>query len=84
MIVISDGDLIKNQLDSDQRSGNLYTTMISCWIVSITFFDDDTGLINMERFAFGQRKKKFCKLWQDTSHNYLPLLILVLFGVLRT
>jgi gliding-associated putative ABC transporter substrate-binding component GldG len=55
MIVISDGDLIRNQLDKnlqpvelgyDQRSGNLYDNkdfMLNC----VNYLLDDTGLINI-------------------------------------
>jgi ABC-type uncharacterized transport system involved in gliding motility auxiliary subunit len=54
MIVISDGDLIRNQLDKnlqpvelgyDQRSGNLYDNkdfMLNC----VNYLLDDTGLIS--------------------------------------
>jgi ABC-type uncharacterized transport system involved in gliding motility auxiliary subunit len=54
MIVISDGDLIRNQLIKmqpvelgyDQRSGNLYDNkdfMLNC----VNYLLDDTGLINI-------------------------------------
>jgi gliding-associated putative ABC transporter substrate-binding component GldG len=55
MIVISDGDIIKNQLDKngmpvelgyDQRSGNLYDNkdlLMNC----VNYLLDDTGLINI-------------------------------------
>jgi hypothetical protein len=55
MIVISDGDLIKNQVDKDfqpvelgydQRSGNLYDNkdfLLNC----VNYLLDDTGLINI-------------------------------------
>jgi gliding-associated putative ABC transporter substrate-binding component GldG len=55
MIVISDGDLIRNQLDKnfqpvelgyDQRSGNLYDNkdfMMNC----VNYLLDDNGLINI-------------------------------------
>jgi gliding-associated putative ABC transporter substrate-binding component GldG len=57
MIVISDGDLIRNQLDKnlqpvelgyDQRSGNLYDNkdfMLNC----VNYLLDDTGLINIQK-----------------------------------
>lgn len=97
MIVISDGDLIKNQLDKnfqpvelgyDQRSGNLYDNkdfLLNC----VNYLLDDTGLINI------RSKDLDLPLLdkQKVSENYtktqvitigLPLLILVLFGALFT
>jgi ABC-type uncharacterized transport system involved in gliding motility auxiliary subunit len=95
MIVISDGDLIRNQLIkiATRRAGirstfrKLYDNkdfMLNC----VNYLLDDTGLINIRSKDLDLPlldKEKFCKLWQDTSHNYrLPLLILVLFGVVFT
>jgi hypothetical protein len=95
MIVISDGDLIRNQLiktcnpsswDTINVPETYMTTRISCWIVSITL--DDTGLINIRSKDLDLPlldKEKVLQIMQDTSHNYrLPLLILVLFGVVFT
>ncbi|HJS00438.1 MAG TPA: gliding motility-associated ABC transporter substrate-binding protein GldG [Flavobacterium sp.] len=94
MIVISDGDIIKNQLDKnyepvelgfDQRSGNLYDNkdfLLNC----VNYLLDDTGLINI-------RSKDLDLPLLDknkVSENYtqtqvitigLPILILAIFGV---
>jgi hypothetical protein len=60
MIVISDGDLIRNQLDKnlqpvelgyDQRSGNLYDNKFHAELCH--YLLDDTGL------DFGFKKKRF-------------------------
>lgn len=97
MIVISDGDLIKNQLDKnlqpvelgfDQRSGNLYDNkdfMLNC----VNYLLDDTGLINIR-----SKDLDLPLLDKDKVHeNYtltqlitigLPLIILVIFGFVFT
>ena len=82
MIVISDGDLIKNQLDKnfqpvelgfDQRSGNLYDNkdfMLNC----VNYLLDDTGLINIRSkdldLPLLDKEKVYRKLYPDTNHNY--------------
>lgn len=95
MIVISDGDIIKNQLDKnytpvelgyDQRSGNLYDNkdfLLNC----VNYLLDDTGLINIR-----SRDLDLPLLDKDkVSENYsltqvitigLPILILGIFGVI--
>ena len=97
LIVISDGDLIRNQLDKnfqpvelgyDQRSGNLYDNkdfLMNC----VNYLMDDTGLINI-------RSKDLDLPLLDKEKVYeryttiqiltigLPLLILGLFGVVFT
>ena len=97
MIVISDGDLIRNQLDKnfqpvelgyDQRSGNLYDNkdfMMNC----VNYLLDDNGLINI-------RSKDLDLPLLDKEKVYerytiiqiltigLPILILLLFGVVFT
>jgi hypothetical protein len=43
--------------------------MLNC----VNYLLDDTGLINIRArsgLAFIRQRKGFCKLWQDTSHNY--------------
>ena len=94
MIVISDGDLIRNQLDKnfqpvelgyDQRSGNLYDNkdfLINC----VNYLLDDNGLINI-------RSKDLDLPLLDKEKVYdrysliplltigLPILILFLFGI---
>lgn len=94
MIVISDGDLIRNQLDKniqpvelgyDQRSGNLYDNkdfMMNC----VNYLLDDNGLINIRGkdldLALLDKEKVF--------ENYtaiqfitigLPIVFLLLFGL---
>jgi gliding-associated putative ABC transporter substrate-binding component GldG len=97
MIVISDGDLIRNQLDKniepvelgyDQRTGILYDNkdfIMNC----VNYLLDDNGLINI-------RSKDVDLPLLDTEKVYerytmtqlitigLPLLILLLFGIAFT
>jgi gliding-associated putative ABC transporter substrate-binding component GldG len=97
MIVISDGDLIRNQLDKnlqpvelgyDQRSGNLYDNkdfMLNC----VNYLLDDNGLINI-------RSKDLDLPLLDKEKVYerytliqfitigLPILILMVFGLAFT
>ncbi|MFB0911335.1 MAG: gliding motility-associated ABC transporter substrate-binding protein GldG [Flavobacterium sp.] len=97
MIVISDGDLIKNQLDKnfqpvelgyDQRSGNLYDNkdfMLNC----VNYLLDDTGLINIRSkdldLALLDKEKVFANYGKTQVITIgLPLLILALFGVVFT
>jgi gliding-associated putative ABC transporter substrate-binding component GldG len=95
MIVISDGDLIKNQLDKnfqpvelgyDQRSGNLYDNkdfLLNC----VNYLLDDTGLINIRSKDLDLPlldKEKVFKNYGKTQLITigLPLLMVVMFGVL--
>ena len=97
MIVISDGDLIKNQLDKnfqpvelgfDQRSGNLYDNkdfMLNC----VNYLLDDTGLINIRSkdldLPLLDKEKVYEKYTQIQIITIgLPILILALFGLLFT
>ncbi|MFV8376829.1 gliding motility-associated ABC transporter substrate-binding protein GldG [Flavobacterium sp. LB1P62] len=97
MIVISDGDLIKNQLDKnfqpvelgyDQRSGNLYDNkdfLINC----VNYLLDDNGLINIRSKDLDLPLLDKEKVYENYSATQfitigLPILILVLFGVLFT
>jgi len=97
MIVISDGDLIKNQLDKnfqpvelgfDQRSGNLYDNkdfMLNC----VNYLLDDTGLINIRSkdldLPLLDKEKVYEKYTQTQIITIgLPILILALFGLLFT
>lgn len=97
MIVISDGDVIRNQLDKnfqpvelgyDQRTGKLYANkefMMNC----VNYLLDDNGLINI-------RSKQVSLPVLDkerVAENYtrtqiltvgLPVVLLVVFGVLFT
>jgi hypothetical protein len=94
MIVISDGDLIRNQLDKllqpvelgyDQRSGNLYDNksfMLNC----VNYLLDDTDLLTFTAKIWTCLDKE--KVLQIMARQVitigLPLLILVLFGVVFT
>ncbi|TDE00994.1 gliding motility-associated ABC transporter substrate-binding protein GldG [Flavobacterium hiemivividum] len=97
MIVISDGDVIKNQLDKnfqpvelgyDQRSGNLYDNkdfLLNC----VNYLLDDTGLINIRSKDLDLPLLDKEKVFENYSQTQvitigLPLLILVLFGGLFT
>ncbi|WP_339921313.1 gliding motility-associated ABC transporter substrate-binding protein GldG [uncultured Flavobacterium sp.] len=97
MIVISDGDIIKNQLDKnyqpvelgyDQRSGNLYDNkdfLLNC----VNYLLDDTGLINIRSKDLDLPLLDKEKVFENYTKTQvitigLPLLILVLFGALFT
>jgi gliding-associated putative ABC transporter substrate-binding component GldG len=97
MIVISDGDVIKNQLDKnyqpvelgyDQRSGNLYDNkdfLLNC----VNYLLDDTGLINIRSKDLDLPLLDKEKVFENYTKTQvitigLPLLILVLFGALFT
>ena len=97
MIVISDGDLMKNQLDKnfqpvelgyDQRSGNLYDNkdfLINC----VNYLLDDTGLINIRSKDLDLPLLDKEKVYENYTRTQiltigLPILILVLFGVVFT
>lgn len=97
MIVVSDGDIVRNQLDKqqmpvelgyDQRSGNLYDNK-DFLMNSVNYMLDDNGLINI-------RSKDFDLPLLDKEKVYahytaiqiltigLPILILGVFGLLFT
>ncbi|MGO4818785.1 gliding motility-associated ABC transporter substrate-binding protein GldG [Flavobacterium sp. W22_SRS_FP1] len=95
MIVISDGDVIKNQLDKnyqpvelgyDQRSGNLYDNkdfLLNC----VNYLLDDTGLINIRSKDLDLALLDKEKVYENYSLTQvitigLPILILALFGFL--
>ncbi|MFV5695445.1 gliding motility-associated ABC transporter substrate-binding protein GldG [Flavobacterium sp. LB3P122] len=97
MIVVSDGDLIKNQLDKnmqplelgyDQRSGNLYDNkdfLINC----VNYLLDDNGLINIRSKDLDLPLLDKEKVYENyTAMQFitigLPILILLLFGVVFT
>lgn len=95
MIVISDGDIIKNQLDKDfqpvelgfdQRSGNLYDNkdlLLNC----VNYLLDDTGLINIRSKDLDLPLLDKEKVYENYTSTQLitiglPILILLLFGLL--
>lgn len=97
MIVISDGDLIRNQLDKnfqpvelgyDQRSGNLYDNkdfLINC----VNYLLDDNGLINIRSKDLDlplMDKEKVYERYTITQILTigLPIFILGLFGFVFT
>lgn len=97
MIVISDGDLIRNQLDKnrqpvelgyDQRSGNLYDNkdfLMNC----VNYLLDDNGLINIRSRDLDLPLLDKEKVYEKyTTIQFitigLPLLILLIFGALFT
>ncbi|WP_291105100.1 MULTISPECIES: gliding motility-associated ABC transporter substrate-binding protein GldG [unclassified Flavobacterium] len=97
MIVISDGDLIRNQLDKnfqpvelgyDQRSGNLYDNkdfLLNC----VNYLLDDNGLINIRSRDLNLPLLDKEKVYQNYSFIQfitigLPILILLIFGILFT
>ena len=97
MIVISDGDLIKNQLDKnfqpvelgyDQRSGNLYDNkdfLMNC----VNYLLDDSGLINIRSKDLDLPlldRNKVSESYTTTQILTigLPIFILGLFGVIFT
>lgn len=97
MIVISDGDLARNQLDKnmmpvelgyDQRSGNLYDNkdfMMNC----INYLLDDTGLINIRSKDVDLPLLDKDKVYENYTMTQfitigLPILILMVFGLAFT
>jgi len=97
MIVISDGDLIRNQLDKnfqpvelgyDQRSGNLYDNkdfLMNC----VNYLLDDTGLINIRSKDLDLPLLDKEKVYESYTTTQiitigLPIFILGLFGVVFT
>lgn len=97
MIVISDGDIIKNQVDKDgmpvelgydQRSGNLYDNK-DFVINAVNYLLDDTGLINIRSkdldLPLLDKEKVYENYTQaQTLTIGLPIVILGLFGVAFT
>ena len=97
IIVISDGDLIKNQLDKnfqpvelgyDQRSGNLYDNkdfLMNC----VNYLLDDNGLINIRSKDLDLPLLDKEKVYESYTTTQiltigLPILILALFGIVFT
>jgi len=97
MIVISDGDMIRNQLDKnfqpvelgyDQRSGNLYDNkdfLMNC----VNYLLDDSGLINIRSKDLDLPLLDKEKVYESYTTTQiltigLPIFILGLFGVVFT
>lgn len=97
MIVVSDGDIVRNQLDKnmepvelgyDQRTGNLYDNkdfIMNC----INYLLDDTGLINIRSKDVELPLLDKEKVYQRYSTTQfitigVPILILALFGLAFT
>lgn len=97
MIVISDGDLIRNQLDKnfqpvelgyDQRSGDLYDNK-DFLMNSVNYLLDDNGLINIRSKDLDLPLLNKEKVYESYTMTQIltigiPLLILGLFGVVFT
>ena len=97
MIVISDGDVIKNQLDKDcrevelgldQRTGIVYANkdfMMNC----VNYLLDDNGLINIRskevNLPILDKEKVYASYTQSQVITVaVPIIILLLFGVAFT
>ena len=97
MIVISDGDVIKNQLDKngrevelglDQRTGILYANkefMMNC----VNYLLDDNGLINIRskevNLPILDKEKVYASYTQSQVITVaVPIVILLLFGLVFT
>lgn len=97
MIVISDGDILRNQLDKnqlpvelgyDQRSGNLYDNK-DFLMNSVNYLLDDSGLINIRSKDLDLPLLDKEKVYANYTYIQvltigLPILILLLFGVVFT
>ncbi|MCF8322356.1 MAG: gliding motility-associated ABC transporter substrate-binding protein GldG [Flavobacterium sp.] len=97
MIVISDGDLIRNQLDKnfqpvelgyDQRSGNLYDNK-DFMMNSVNYLLEDKGLINIRGKELDLALLDKEKVYERYTANQfitigLPILFLLLFGIVFT
>jgi len=97
MIVISDGDLIRNQLDKnyqplelgyDKWSGNLYANK-EFLMNSVNYLLDDNGLINIRSKEVNLPLLDKEKVYENYSAAQLitvglPVVILLIFGVLFT
>ena len=97
MIVIADGDLIKNKLDKnfiptelgyDSKSGNLYDNkefLMNC----VNYLLDDTGLINIRGKEVDLPLLDKEKVYQNYTRTQIitigiPLLLLAIFGIIFT
>lgn len=94
MIVISDGDILRNQLDKnqlpvelgyDQRSGNLYDNK-DFLMNSVNYLLDDSGLINIRSKDLDLPLLDKEKVYANYTYIQvltigLPILILFLFGL---
>ena len=97
MIVISDGDVIRNQLDKnyqplelgfDKWTNTLYANkefMLNC----VNYLLDDTGLINIRSKEVNLPMLDKDKVYKDYTFSQiitvgLPLVVLLVFGVLFT
>lgn len=97
MIVVSDGDLIKNQLDKEFRPLELgydkWTNMTfgnkDFLINSINYLLDDNGLINIRNKKVNLPLLDKEKVYQQYTYTQiitlgLPIILLILFGILIT
>ncbi|WP_318639983.1 gliding motility-associated ABC transporter substrate-binding protein GldG [Flavobacterium ardleyense] len=97
MIVVADGDVIKNQLDRnfqpmelgyDKWTGNLYANkefLLNC----VNFLLDDNGLINIRSKQVNLPLLDKEKVYENYSKTQLltvalPIVVLIIFGLLFT
>ncbi len=94
MLVVADGDIIKNQLDKDfvpvelgydQRTGNLYDNK-DFLLNAVNYLLDDSGLINIRGKEFELPLLDKEKVFENYSYTQfltigLPLVLLLLFGL---
>lgn len=97
IIIVSDGDLIKNQLDKnfqplelgfDKWTNNLYANK-EFLMNSVNYLLDDNGLINIRNKEVSLPMLDSQKVYDNYTYNQivnvaLPILILALFGLLFT
>jgi gliding-associated putative ABC transporter substrate-binding component GldG len=95
MIIVSDGDIVRNQLDKndmpvelgyDQRSGNLYDNK-DFLMNSVNYLLDDNGLINIRSkdldLPLLDKEKVYSHYTSIQIQTIgLPILILGVFGLL--
>ncbi len=94
MLVVADGDIVKNQLDKDfvpvelgydQRTGNLYDNK-DFLLNAVNYLLDDSGLINIRGKEFELPLLDKEKVFENYSYTQfltigLPLVLLLLFGL---
>jgi gliding-associated putative ABC transporter substrate-binding component GldG len=94
MLVVADGDIIKNQLDKefmpvelgyDQRTGNLYDNK-DFLLNAVNYLLDDSGLINIRSKEFELPLLDKEKVFENYTQTQfltigMPLVLLLLFGL---
>ncbi len=94
MLVVADGDIVKNQLDKefmpvelgyDQRTGNLYDNK-DFLLNAVNYLLDDSGLINIRSKEFELPLLDKEKVFENYTQTQfltigIPLVLLLLFGL---